>query len=70
MKLIKRCNDPIIAPLIILPTFDVSFAFQTINCVVSPSTPVPKENQTYLAFTKSPSTLKGEATFIDADKKS
>ena len=68
MELIKRCNDPVIALLIILLALDVRFAFQKINCVII-SPPVQKENQTYLAFTESPSTLKGEATFKEADKK-
>ena len=69
MELIKRCNEPVIALLIIFLAFDVRFAFLKINCVII-STPVQKENQTYLAFTESPSTLKGEATFKEADKKS
>ena len=67
MKLVKRCNDPVIALLIVLLAFGVRFTFQKINCVII-STPVQKENQTYLAFTESPSILKGEEIFT-ADKK-
>ncbi|MHB9098636.1 MAG: hypothetical protein ACYC5X_12535 [Syntrophales bacterium] len=46
MELVKRCNDPVIALLIILPALYVRFALQKINrATISPST--PKENQSY-----------------------
>jgi hypothetical protein len=59
MQLIKRRDESFIALLTILPAFAVPFALQKINGVII-STPVPKENQSYLVFTESPSILKGE----------
>ena len=69
MKLVKRCNDPVIALLIILLALGVRFAFQKISCVII-STSIQKEDQTYPACIESPSILKGEEIFTAADKKS
>ena len=69
MKLVKRCNDPIIALLIILLTFDVRLALQKINRFIL-TTSVPKESQTYVAFIESPSIPEGEAIFMESDQKS
>ncbi len=66
MKLVKRCNAPDYGLTDHFPAFDVPFSLQ--RSTVSPFfPPYQKKNQTLPAFTESPSTLKGEAIFIEAD---
>lgn len=67
MKLVKRCNDNVIALLIILPALAVRFAVQKIQFfIVSP--PLQKEHRRYQKCTEGPSIAKGEVTpFTAAD---
>jgi hypothetical protein len=71
MKLVKRCNDNVIALLIILPALTaVRFAFQKVQFVIL-SRPPQEELQKYQECTEGPSTPKGEVTsFAAAEKKS
>jgi hypothetical protein len=67
MKLVKRCNDNVIALLIILLARYIFFAFQKITFIIG-LTPLQKEQQKYQKFTEGPSILKGEAiSFTAAD---
>ena len=67
MKLVKRCNDNVIALLIILPALAVRFAFQKIQFIIV-STLLQKELQKYQECIEGPSIAKGEVTpFTAAD---
>jgi hypothetical protein len=67
MKLVKRCNDNVIALLIILPALAVRFSFQKITFTIG-STPLQKERQKYQKCTEGPSIPKGEVpSFTAAD---
>ena len=67
MKLVKRCNDNVIALLIILLALAVRFAFQKITFTIG-STPLQKEHQKYQECTEGPSIPKGEViSFTAAD---
>jgi hypothetical protein len=69
MILVKRCDDNVIALLIILPALAAPFVFQKIKFVIR-STPVQKAHQKHPEFTEGPSIPKGEGTsFTAADKK-
>lgn len=59
MKLVKRCNDNVIALLIILPALAVRFAFQKIHFGIV-STPLQKEHRKYQECIEGPSIPKGE----------
>ncbi len=65
MKLVKRCNDNVIALLIILPALAVCFAFQKIQFFIV-STPLRKEHQKYQKCTEGPSIPKGKVTSFTA----
>jgi hypothetical protein len=70
MKLVKRCNDNVLALLIILPALAVRFAFQKIPFIIG-STPMQKKQQKFQECTEGPSIPKGEVTsFTAADNKS
>ena len=71
MKLVKRCNDNVIALLIILPALmAVRFTFQKIQFVIV-SNSLQKERQKYHRCTEGPSIPKGTVTsFTATDKKS
>jgi len=71
MKLVKRCNDNVIALLIILPALmAVRFTFQKIQFVIV-STPLQEKHQKYQECTEGPSIPKGRVTSSTAaDKKS
>jgi len=64
MNLVKRCNDNVIALLIILPALAVRFAFQKIQFIIV-STLLQKERQ---KSTEGPSIPKGDViSFTAAD---
>ena len=70
MKLVKRCNDNVIALLIILSTLNIRFALEKISfAIISPL--AQKEHQKYVELYKGPSIPKGTVTsFTAAHKKS
>ena len=59
MKLVKRCNDNVIALSIILVALAVRFAFQKTTFTID-STPLQKEHQKYQECIEGPSIPKGE----------
>ena len=65
MILAKRCNDNVIALLIVLVALAVRFTFQKIQFVII-STPLQKEHQEYQKCTEGPSISKGEVTSFTA----
>jgi hypothetical protein len=68
MKLVKRCNDNVIALLIILPALmAVRFTFQKIQFFIV-SNPLQEKRQEYQECTEGPSIPKGKAiSFTAAD---
>ena len=67
MKLVKRCNDNVIALSIFLVALAVRFAFQKTTFTIG-STPLQKEHQKYQECIEGPSIAKGEVTpFTAAD---
>jgi hypothetical protein len=69
MKLVKRCNDNVIARLIILHALYIRFALQKItSIIIFPLT--QKEHQKYLELFEGSSISKGTVTSVPAaDKK-
>jgi len=68
MKLAKRCNDPVIALLIILPALEFRFTFHNRFC--HRFHPRTRRKSVLPAIQKNPLTSKGKATFNEADKPS
>ena len=67
MKFVKRCNDNVIALLIILLALYILFTFQKITFIIG-STPLQKEQQKYQECAEGPSISKGEViSFTTAD---
>jgi hypothetical protein len=67
MKIVKRCNDNVIALLIILPALCIRFAFQKIQFAAVSVSP-PKECRKYPACVEGPSIPKGKSiSFTAAD---